>query len=211
MRKAPHYIAIEGPLRVGKTKLALALAKHIRGREVLDVEGNPHLEAFYRGRAGAAFRAQMHFLIGRYHKLTDAQIDRSHIPVVTDFLFEKDKLFAFLNLDDDEIAIYNPYYTLFKSKLPTPDLTVYLKTTPERLRARLADGKARLEARISDAYLEGAVQAYDHFFSRYKSADVLVVNTDQTDILNNKDDLENLLEELSKPVTGTQFFLPLGS
>ncbi len=211
MRKAPHYIAIEGPLRVGKTKLAVALAKDIRGREILDSEANPHLEGFYRGRAGAAFRAQMHFLIGRYHQLSEADIERSHIPVVTDYLFEKDKLFAYLNLDDDEISIYNPYYKLFKSQLPVPDLTVYLKTTPELLRTRLAVGKAGLEARISDAYLEGAVQAYDHFFSRYKSADVLVVDADQTDILNNPDDLENLLAELSKPVTGTQFFLPLGS
>ena len=211
MRKAPHYIAIEGPLRVGKTKLAVALATHIRGREILDVEANPHLEGFYRGRAGAAFRAQMHFLFGRYDRLTDAQIERSHIPVVTDFLFEKDKLFAYLNLDDDEIAIYDPYYKLFKTQLPAPDLTVYLKTTPERLRTRLTEERAGLEARISDAYLEGAVQAYDHFFSRYKSADVLVVNTEQTDILNNRDDLQNLLDELSKPVTGTQFFLPLGS
>ena len=211
MRKAPHYIAIDGPLRVGKTKLAVALARHIRGREVLESGGNPHLDAFYRGKAGAAFRAQMHFLIGRFGQISEADIQRSHVPVVADFLFEKDKLFAYLNLDDDEIAIYNRYYQHFKSKLPDPDLAVYLKASAAHLQARLATEKAGMEARISDAYLEGAVQAYDHFFSRYKSADVLVVDAAQTDIVNNPDDLRNLLEELSKPVTGTQFFLPLGS
>ena len=88
---------------------------------------------------------------------------------------------------------------------------MYLKATPEVLRARLASGRARLEARISTAYLEGAVRAYDHFFNRYKSADVLVVDAAQADLVNRPEDLENLLEELSKPVTGTQFFLPLGS
>lgn len=211
MRKAPHYIAIDGPLRVGKTRLATALAGHLRGREILDETANPHLEGFYRGRAGAAFRAQMHFLIGRYRKLESARIGLSHVPVVTDFLFEKDKIFAYLNLDDDEIKIYNLYYKYFKSQLPVPDLTVYLKTSHEGLRLRLAEDRGGPEVRISDAYLEGAVQAYDHFFSRYRAADVLVVDTTQTDILASQAALDNLLEELSKPVTGTQFFLPLGT
>lgn len=211
MRKAPHYIAVEGPLRVGKKRLATALADHLRGRDILDDRENPHLEGFYLGRAGAAFRAQMHSLIGRYRKLSEAGIEQSHFPVVTDFLFEKDKLFAYLNLNDDEIAIYDAYYRLFKSLLPDPDLTVYLKATPERLRAQLSELRDDPDARVSDAYLEGTVQAYDHFFSRYQAADILVVDTDQTDILSNPEDLESLLEELTKPVTGTQFFLPLGS
>ena len=211
MRKAPHYIAIEGPLRVGKTHLARSLADHIHGREILDAKDNPYLESFYRGRQGAAFRAQMHFLFSRFRQLKDANIEGSHMPVVADYMFEKDKLFAYLNLEDDEIALYNSYYQFFKEQLPNPDLTVYLKTTPETIRERLASGQAGLEARISAAYLEGAVRAYDHFFNRYKSADVLVVDAAQADILNRPSDLKNLLAELSKPVTGTQFFLPLGS
>ncbi len=211
MRRAPHYIAIEGPLRVGKTRLATALAQHIRGRALLDPAPNPHLEAFYRGRAGAAFRAQMHFLIGRYSRLAEANVERAHLPVVSDYLFEKDKLFAYLNLDDDEISIYDDFYKHFKSRLPEPDLAVYLKAGPEHLRAQLAAGKPGFESGIADAYLQRAVRAFDHFFSRYKSADVLVVDAAQADIENSPDDLRNLLEELGKPVTGTQFFLPLGS
>lgn len=211
MRKAPHYIAIEGPLRVGKTRLARALADQIHGRKILDAKDNPYLEAFYRGRPGAALRAQMHFLFERFRQLKDADIERSHMPVVTDYMFEKDKLYAYLNLEDDEIALYNTYYQFLKEQLPNPDLTVYLKATPEVIRAHLASGRPGLEARISAAYLEGAVRAYDHFFSRYKLADVLVVDAGQADILNRPEDLKSLLAELSKPVTGTQFFLPLGS
>lgn len=211
MRKAPHYIAIEGPLRTGKTRLAQALADHMRGSKLLDATDNPHLENFYRGRPGAAFRAQMHFLIGRFRQLTEAGIGRSHVPVVTDYMFERDKLFAYLNLDDAEIAIYDGYYRHFKEQLPSPDLTVYLQAKPETLRARLAAGPAGLEAKVSDAYLDGAVRAYDHFFDRYKSADLLVVDAAQVDLVSRPDDLANLLAELSKPVTGTQFFLPLGA
>ncbi len=211
MRKAPHYIAIEGPLRVGKTMLARELAGHLRGRTLLDSGDNPSLESFYRGRAGAAFRTQMHFLVKRFRLLSGAGIEQSHMPVVTDFLFEKDKLFAYLNLDDDEVAIYDPYYSHFKDQLPTPDLTVYLKASPEFIRERLAADRSGIEAKIPDAYLQGAVQAFDHFFKRYTAADILVVDFAQTDILNNRDDRRQLLEEISRPVVGTQFFLPLGS
>ena len=211
MRKAPHYIAIEGPLRVGKTKLASALADHLRGRKILDVDGNRHIQAFYRGRPGAAFRAQMEFLMGRFRQLSDSAIEQSHVPVVADFMIEKDKLFAYLNLDDDEIAIYDTYYRYFKDQLPRPDLTVYLKATPESIRERLETETEGIESRISDSYLEGAVRAFDHFFNHYKAADVLVVDAAETDIVSSPKDLENLLGELSKPVSGTQFFLPLGN
>ena len=211
MKKAPHYIAIEGPLRVGKTKLAEALAEDMRGRTILDAADNPHLKDFYRGRTGAAFRAQMHFLMGRFSQLSGAGIERSHGPVIVDYMIEKDKLFAYLNLEDEEIKIYDSYYRYFKDRLPVPDLAVYLKASPEALRNRLATEQEGFEAKVSDAYLEGAVRAYDHFFDRYKAADVLVVDTAQTDITKSPDDLASLLAELSKPVTGTQFFLPLGS
>ena len=198
-------------MRVGKTMLAEALASHIHGREILDRRDNPHIEAFYRGRGGAAFRTQMHFLLGRYEQLSQAGIEGSHMPVVTDFLFEKDKLFAYLNLDDEEVSIYDGYYTHFKEQLPGPDLTVYLKASADYIRERLASERTGIEAKISEAYLQGAVQAFDHFFSRYTTADILVVDAAQTDILNNPDDLSQLLGELSKPVVGTQFYLPLGS
>ena len=211
MRKAPHFIAIEGPLRVGKTKLARALASHIRGRNILDPVDKPQLERLFQGRPGSALRVQMQFLFGRFSQLSGAKIGRSQLPVVTDFLFEKDKLHAYLNLEDDEIEVYDDYFRFFKQQLPDPDLAVYLKATTETLRERLSAPSADLQCKIPGAYLEGMVRAYDHFFERYTAADVLVVDTTQTDIVNRPQALQALLEEIGRPVTGTQFFLPLGT
>ena len=211
MRKAPHFIAVEGPLRVGKTKLARALASHIRGRSILDPVDKPHVERLFQGLPGSALRVQMQFLFGRFSQLSGAGIGRSQLPVVTDYLFEKDKLHAYLNLEDDEIEVYDDYFRFFKRQLPDPDLAVYLKATAETLRERLSTSSTGLENKIPGAYLEGTVRAYDHFFERYTAADVLVVDTARTDIVSRPQDLQALLEEIGRPVTGTQFFLPLGT
>jgi deoxyguanosine kinase len=208
---AARYIAIEGPLRVGKSSLARALADRIHARPILDSENNPHLESFYGARSGASFRAQMHFLISRFQQLSQAAIEQSHTPIVADYLFEKDKLFAYLNLDDAEVSIYDSYYQHFKELLPTPELVIYLKATPKVLRERIARKNVASETKISDKYLEATVRAYEHFFNHYKSSDVLVVDTSEVDFVHKPKDLEELLGELSRPVQGTQYFLPLGS
>ena len=206
-----HYIAIEGPLRVGKTSLAGALAERLRARTLLDSEKNPFLEGFYRGEKGAAFRAQMYFLMSRFRHLQDADMENSRDAVVADFLFEKDKLFAYINLDDTEVSVYDDYYRHFKDQLPAPDLVVYLKASPEVLRSRIIRKNVPAEARISDEYLHEVVRAYEHFFEHYKGSDVLVVDTTKVDFVHKQADLNELLEELSRPVRGTQYFLPLGS
>lgn len=208
---AARYIAIEGPLRVGKTSLAQALAERIHGCTLEDTEANPFLESFYRGEKGSGFRAQMHFLMNRYARLKEAEPGRTHTPVVADFLFEKDKLFAYINLGDDEIAVYDDYYRHFKDQLENPDLVVYLKASPQVLRERIQRKNVPSESHISDEYLREVVRAYEHFFSRYKSSDVLVVDTTKVDFVHNEADLKELLDELSRPVRGTQYFLPLGS
>jgi len=206
-----HYIAIEGPLRVGKTSLARALADRIHARTVLDTEDNPFLESFYRGVKGSAFRTQMYFLLRRFQQLTAAGIERSHTAVVADYLFEKDKLFAYINLDDDEVELYDEYYRHFKERLPAPDLVVYLKATPAVLRERVARKNAPAELNIADEYLHEVVRAYDHFFAHFSAADVLVVDTSKVDFVHKTADLEELLNELTRPVRGTQYFLPLGT
>lgn len=208
---AARYIAIEGPLRVGKSSLAKALAARIHARTILDTEDNPHLEDFYRNTPGAAFRAQMYFLFERFHQLSQAGIEHSHTPVVADYIFEKDKLFAYLNLTDPEAAVYDSYYQYFHELTPPPDLVIYLKATPEVLRERIARKAVSAEAKISNDYINETVRAYEHFFSHYRAADVLVVDTTKVDFVQNEKDLEELLQELSRPVHGTQYFLPLGS
>ncbi len=206
-----RFIAIEGPLRVGKSTLAQALAERLHARSILDTEQNPHLDDFYKGLAGSAFRAQMHFLIARFQQLSRSGIEQSQTPTVADYIFEKDKLFAYLNLTDDEVAIYDRYYQYFREHVPTPDLVIYLKASPEVLRERIARKNVPSEAKISSDYLHETVRAYEHFFTHYKASDVLVVDTTKVDFVQNRSDLEELLQELSRPVRGTQFFLPLGS
>ena len=207
----PHYIAIEGPVRVGKSSLARLVAERLRARPLHDDESNPFLKDFYAGKPGAAFRTQMFFLIHRYRQIKNASIATSRSPVVADYLFEKDKLFAYINLSDEEIGVYDSYYELLKEQLPMPDLVIYLQATPDVLRRRIARKDIAAEANISDEYLHEVVRAYEHFFAHYKSSDLLVVNTTELDFVERNRDLEELLRGLTQPVKGTQFFLPLGS
>jgi deoxyguanosine kinase len=209
--RPPHYIAIEGPVRVGKSSLARVVAERLRARPLLDNENNPFLKEFYCGQAGAAFRAQMFFLIERFRQLKNASISQSRSPVVADYLFEKDKIFAYINLSDEELGVYDGYYELLKEQLPVPDLVIYLQATPEVLRRRIARKDIRAEANISDEYLREVVRAYEHFFSHYRASDLLVINTTELDFVERSRDLEELLRGLTQPVKGTQFFLPLGS
>lgn len=207
----PHYIAIEGPVRVGKSSLTRLVAERLHARPVLDNETNPFLKDFYAGRPGAPFCAQMFFLIQRFRQIKNASIATSRTPVVADYLFEKDKIFAYINLSDQELGVYDSYYELLKEQLPVPDLVIYLQASPEVLRRRIARKDIAAEADISAEYLEEVVRAYEHFFSHYRASDLLVINTTDLDFIERSRDLEELLRGLTQPVKGTQFFLPLGS
>ncbi len=208
MNKAPHYIAIEGPMRVGKTALAEALAQRLQARIARDAARASELDAYYKSRPCTEFRLQMRLLHERFQTLRAARIEHSHLPVISDFLFEKDKIYACLSLEDDELEVYDSYYGHFKAQLPTPDLVVYIQTTSEALRKRLAGSPAGPEANVSTAYLEGTVRAFEHFFSQYEAAPLKVVHAAELDVLSRPKDLEAVLEEVAR-TPGTQFHLPL--
>ena len=131
--------------------------------------------------------------------------------MVADFIFEKDKLFACLNLTDQELDTYNRFYNYFREQLPTPDLVIYLQATPEVLKKRLRKKNAAGEKAINEEYLEEVVKAYEHFFFHYTSSDLLIVNTSEIDFVDRNEDLQELLRKVSAPIKGTQYFLPLGS
>jgi deoxyguanosine kinase len=209
--QAPRFIAIEGPLRVGKTTLARILAERLHARRIYDCEDNPFLAEFYAEKAGAAFRAQMYFLMERQKQLREALAAEAPGPVISDFLMEKDRIFANLNLDDAELKLYERYYGALTAELPQPDLVIYLQARPEVLRARIAKKKAAEESRIAPAYVEEVARAYEHFFFHYENADLLVVDTSEIDFVERSEDLQQLLKRLSEPVKGTQYYLPLGS
>jgi len=209
--ETPRHIAVEGPLRVGKSTLARFLADRMHARRVLDCEDNPFLDDFYREDPGSAFRTQMYFLSERYQRLHDALAADARGALVADFLFEKDKIFAYINLDNEELKLYERYYERFAAELPAPDLVIYLQANPGVLRERIEKKAVPGESRISEQYIEEVIHAYEHFFFRYSASNLLVVNTSEIDFVNRNDDLQQLLQRIEEPVKGTQYFLPLRS
>jgi deoxyadenosine/deoxycytidine kinase len=209
--QAPRFIVIEGPLRVGKTTLAKVLAERLHARRIYDCEDNPFLADFYAEKPGSAFRAQMYFLVERQKRLREALAVEVPGPVLSDYLMEKDRIFANLNLDDEELKLYERYYTTLTADIPTPDLVIYLQAKPEVLRARIAKKASRDESHISPAYVEEVARGYEHFFFRYAASDLLVINTSDIDFVERSEDLQQLLRRLQEPVKGTQYFLPLGA
>ena len=210
--KLPRYIALEGPIRVGKSSLARILAERMHARRILDCdEENPFLADFYGEKPGAAFAAQMYFLNERSQRLRDAFAAEPPGAVVADFIFEKDKIFASLNLNNEELKLYDRFFSRFAAEVRPPELVIYLQATPEVLRERVAKKAAASESRISLEYIEEVVRAYEHFFFRYAASNLLVVNTSEIDFVRRNADLQQLLQRLEEPVKGTQYFLPLGN
>ena len=208
--QAPRRIVIEGPIRVGKSTLAKALAEQLHARRVFDCENNPFLADFYDEKAGAAFRTQMYFLYERHRLLSEIQLYDSGSPIVSDFLFEKDKIFAYMNLDNEELKLYEKYFGMLAPSIPAPDLVIYLHAKPEILQKRVCKKGDPAETEISPEYLEAVANAYSHFFFRYSASNLLVVDTTEIDFVERSQDLQGLLRRLRQPVKGTQYFLPLG-
>ena len=203
--ETPRYIAFEGPIRVGKSSLARALADTLGAAHIAEPAGNPFLDRFYAGEA-TAFAAQMWFLEARAQQL---QALPAEGVVVADYIFEKDKIFAFLNLTDLELELYNRFYQPMHARLQPPELVVYLKATPEVLKQRLKRKNLPEEREISEEYIEQIAASYEHFFSHYNGGNLLVVDTSEIDFVNNPADMQALLARLQEPVRGTQYYVPL--
>jgi deoxyguanosine kinase len=208
--RAPRYIVVEGPIRVGKSTLARALAERLHARRIFDCDDNPFLSDFYDEKPGSAFGAQMHFLYERHRRLIEAEIESEASPVVGDFLFEKDKIFAYINLNNEELKLYEKYFDSLAPSVPAPDLVIYLQATPEVLGKRVSKKGDPAETEISSEYLEAVANAYEHFFFRYSASNLLVVDTSEIDFVERNEDLQELLRRLRQPVKGTQYFLSLG-
>jgi deoxyguanosine kinase len=206
----PRYIVVEGPVRVGKSTLARVLAERMHARRVFDCEDNPFLRDFYDEKPGAAFRAQMYFLYERHRRLVESRPENAAGPVVSDFLFEKDKIFAYINLSDEELKLYERFFDLLAPSAPAPDLIIYLQAKPDVLRKRVSKKADPAETQVSPEYLEAVANAYEHFFFRYSASNLLVVDTSEIDFVERNEDLQELLRRLRQPVKGTQYFLPLG-
>ncbi len=206
-----RYIAIEGPIGVGKTTLTSKLQERLEVEVVLDVGDNPFLAEFYRERPAAAFKTQMYFLASRFQQQTEmVPSTRSKPILVSDYLFARDKIFAYLNLDDQEILIYDRFFAALSKYVPTPDLVVYLKAPLEVLLERLKKRSIDYEAEISDSYVKELIKAYDHFFYHYTESPLLIVNTAEIDFVENEDDLRALIQRIAGgKVRGVQYYHPI--
>ena len=208
--KSPRYIVVEGPIRVGKSTLAKILAEQMHARRIFDCDDNPFLGDFYNEKPGAAFRAQMYFLYERHRRLIEKHPEDATAPIVGDYLFEKDKIFAYLNLDNEELKLYEHYFDTLAPSVPAPDLVICLQAKPGVLLKRVRKKGDPAEKQISPEYLEAVATAYEHFFFRYSASNLLVVDTSEIDFVERNQDLQELLRRLRQPVKGTQYFLPLG-
>lgn len=207
-----RHIAIEGPIGVGKTSLVDRLAARFEGVKLLEDVQNPFLDPFYKGRGGAAFQVQIFFLLSRHQQhLEIAQRELFTRLVVADYTMAKDRIFARLNLNDEEFALYDRLYQLLTPRLPRPDLVIYLEGAVETCMKRIKLRAREFERSMDPDYLRRLKDAYNAFFYRYHETPLLVVNTDEIDFVKNSDDFENLVQQISRLRKGTQVYVPLGS
>ena len=211
--KLPYrHIAVEGPIGVGKTSLVDLLAKRFRGTKVLEDVENPFLDDFYKDKRGAAFRCQLFFLLSRYdQQRAIAQRDLFSELVLADYSFQKDKIFAYLTLEDSELMIYNRLYELLVETVPRPDLVIYLQGNLETLLRRIKKKGRTYEKSISPTYLQELSEAYAHYFYRYDETPLLVVNTNEIDFVHKPEHFDGLVEQIASAQKGTQYYVPLGS
>lgn len=206
LQPPPLRIAVEGPVRVGKSSLARLLAERMGAALIAEPEDNPFLQRFYAGEPGMAFAAQTWFLRERAAQMRAAA--ELSGPVVSDYTFEKNKLFAFLNLSDAELDIYKQMYASEPVEY-RPDLVVYLKAAPEVLMERLRRKAFLPEQNISREYMAQICDAYEHFFARYTASRLLVVDTTAIDFVHRTGECEALLDRVLQPVHGCEHYAPL--
>jgi len=206
-----RYIAIEGPIGVGKSSLAERLAARLDAAPVLEEKDNPFLADFYSGRPGAALQAQLFYLLSRHRQQqTLQQGDLFATATVSDYLFDKDKIFAYVNLDDNELFIYQRLYDLLVKDVPSPDLVVYLQAPTDVLLRRLRDRAREPDEELPEPgadYLREVNEAYQHFFFHYSATPLLVIETSHLD-LQSDDALDDLIRQIDSMNRGTRYYVP---
>ncbi|MBJ48563.1 MAG: deoxynucleoside kinase [Candidatus Marinimicrobia bacterium] len=208
--KKIYHIAVEGTIGVGKTSLARILANHIQGRLVLEeFEDNPFLTEFYKDPKRWAFQTQINFLISRYYQQIQLQqVNLFSDKIVSDYMFAKDKLFAQTSLDDNEMILYQKLATIFEKNVTYPDLVIFLQSDVDRLMDNISKRGRSYERDIDWEYLSQLNDVYNQFFLRYDKGNLLVINTNNIDFVDNQNDLNQILEVVKTPFSGTKFFNP---
>ncbi|MDX1387864.1 MAG: deoxynucleoside kinase [Acidobacteriota bacterium] len=207
-----RVIAVEGPIGVGKTSFVRLLAGKFDAATVLEKTDNPFLSEFYQDRQGAAFQAQLFFLLSRHRQLQElSQRDLFQQVTLCDYIFPKDKIFAYLNLDDSELLIYDKLYEMLEAQVPRPDLVIFLQADTRVLIDRIKGRRRDFEAQISEAYINEVNKAYNYYFFHYTQTPLLVIDTTSIDFVHQPEHLDELLDQIRKMDRGVQYYRPLGS
>ena len=206
-----YYIAIEGPIGVGKTSLAELLSKELGARLVLeDFEDNPFLPDFYNDPERFGFQTQLFFLLQRYRQQQDLrQVDMFQKLLITDYMFVKDRLFASLNLDDKEMHLYDTVASLLERNIIRPDIVIYLQADTDVLMKNIAKRGRNMESNVTWEYIDALNQVYTEYFFRYQDTPLVIINTDNIDFVENEKDLKEVIDYIRQPVSGTKFFNPV--
>ena len=206
-----YYVAIEGPIGVGKTSLAQLLSKELGARLVLeDFEDNPFLPDFYNDPERFGFQTQLFFLLQRYRQQQDLrQVDLFQKLLITDYMFVKDRLFASLNLDDKEMHLYDTVASLLERNIIKPDLVIYLQADTDILMKNIEKRGRNMEKNITWEYIDALNQVYTEYFFRYQDTPLVIINTNNIDFVENENDLKEVINYIRQPVSGTKFFNPI--
>ena len=209
----PRFIAVEGAIGAGKTSLVKLLEQQYGARVILEEnDSNPFIEKFYEDQETYSFQTQIFFLLSRYNQYMElAQRDLFNSVVVIDYLFQRDKIFAQLNLEDHEYHLYEQIYNLISSKAPKPDLVIFLQASTEVLLERVSKRGREYESFIDPDYLDSVNKAFNNFFFYYSDTPLLVINTNEIDFVEKKCDLEELINKVNSHKIGREYYNPLGS
>ena len=207
-----NYINIEGAIGAGKTSLAKTLAEKMDARLILEeTEENPFLSDFYKDKRRYAFQTQLFFLLSRYKQQQELfATDLFHKKIISDYFFDKDRIFASVTLDQREFYLYEKLLSTLGKDIPTPDLVIYLQTSSEVLLKRIKERGRSYERSIDLDYIKALNEAYNYYFFHYIKTPLLVVNTDRIDFVHNEKDLADLLALLKTPLSGTKYYVPVG-
>lgn len=208
-----YYIAIEGPIGVGKTSLAKLMSIRLGARLVLEeFEENPFLPDFYIDPERYGFQTQLFFLLQRYRQQQELrQVDMFQNLLVTDYMFVKDRLFASLNLNEKEMHLYDTVANLLERNVIKPDLVIYLQANTNTLMKNISSRGRDMEKDIAFDYIDALNQVYTEYFFRYQDTPLVIINTSNIDFVNNSKDLDEVINYIRQPISGTKFFNPLSS
>ena len=207
-----RYIAVEGPIGVGKTSLVDRLCTRLDAVKILEDVENPFLPDFYKDKAGAAFQTQLFFLLARFGQQQElSQRNLFDEFTISDYLFQKDKIFACMNLDEGELLIYEKLYALLEPQVPRPDLVIYLTADDDVVMKRIRGRKRDYERNLSEAYVRELAEAYRHFFHYYAASPLLVINTSTIDFVKHTDELDDLIRQIELMDRGVRYYVPFGT